>query len=243
MSKNCVFGSSCALTPLSREEQIKAHTHRDKMSIYVYHAKNRETKLKVLGTYDLIVTTYSIVSSELRSGGSGRSAGPSPFRTANFFRIVLDEAHAIREPTTLQSRAICALSGPRRWAITGTPIQNKLEDFGSLLRFIKLYPFDTQFRSAIITPFKNADPDVIPKLRILVDSVTLRRTKDRLDLPKRHEETIRLDFSDHEFRLYKYLTVDGRRRAQAVTSQQRMAGKGLAVCLIFDMIFLQYMLQ
>ena len=204
------------------------------MSIYVYHAKNRESNLDALGKFDVVVTTYSIVSSELHGIRRGRNNDRvSPFRVANFFRIVLDEAHAIKEPTTLQSRAICALSGERRWGVTGTPIQNRLDDFGSLLRFIKLYPFETQFRSAIITPFKNADPDVIPKLRILVDSVTLRRTKDRLDLPKRNDVTTHLTMTEHEAQLYKLLAVDGRRRANA-TRGQKMGGKGLQVRMSFS---------
>ena len=205
------------------------------MSIYVYHAKNRESNLDVLGKFDLMITTYSIVSSELHGIRRGRNNDRiSPFRLANFFRIVLDEAHAIREPTTLQSRAICALSGERKWAVTGTPIQNRLDDFGSLLRFIKLNPFDTHFRSCIITPFKNADPDVIPKLRILVDSVTLRRTKDRLDLPERNDQVIYLTMTEHEGKLYKFLAVDARRRVQIARSGQKMVGKGLQVRMNFS---------
>ena len=210
----------------SREEQIKSHTKPNTMNYYIYHAKNREADPEVLGQYDLIITTYTTVAAELNPSRAARKPkSRSPFDTINFFRIVLDEAHAIREPSTVQNAAICALSSQRRWAVTGTPIQNKLEDFGSLLKFIRLSPFDNHFRPTIITPFKLAEPSVIPKLRLLVDSVTLRRTKDRIDLPKREDQIRFLRFTDQEERLYRWFATDAQRKVKAIAAQDKMAGK------------------
>ena len=202
------------------------HTKPGTFRFYVYHSKNREADLNKLGEYDIIITTYSIVSSELHGLKSGKKKKyMTPFHAANFFRIVLDEAHAIREPTTLQSRAICMLNGPRRWGITGTPIQNKLEDFGSLLRFIRLAPFDMHFRSTIIAPFKMAEPNVIPKLRMLVDSVTLRRTKERLNLPKRLDLHYKLRFREEEEKMYRWFAVEARMKIKAMGLQEQLGGK------------------
>ena len=235
--------STLLVAPLSVianwEEQVKAHTVSEKLSIYVYHSKNRETDLNKLAQYQIIITTYSIVSSELHGVRTTRKANTvSPFRAANFFRIVLDEAHAIREPTTLQSRAICALESPRRWAVTGTPIQNRLEDFGSLIRFIRLSDVDTHFHQSIIRPFKMADPNIVPVLRVLVDSITLRRTKETLNLPKRTDEVVKLILTPQELKLYQWFAVDGRRKAQAIVAQAGITKKWqMVTCLsrLFDL--------
>lgn len=59
-----------------------------------------------------------------------------------FDRIILDEAHVIRNPKTGISQAVCRLRAVRRWAVSGTPVQNKELDMYSLLRFLRVSPFD-----------------------------------------------------------------------------------------------------
>lgn len=58
-----------------------------------------------------------------------------------WFRVVLDEAHIIKDTNTGQSKAVCALSAERKWGLTGTPIQNKLDDIYSLVNFLNIEPF------------------------------------------------------------------------------------------------------
>ncbi|KAI5868628.1 SNF2 family N-terminal domain-containing protein [Durotheca rogersii] len=194
----------CPLSTITNwEEQIKMHVKPGQLKYYVYHGSNRLKDPKKLAEFDLVLTTYGSVSSEVGARKKGRQ-GPYPLEEVGWFRVVLDEAHMIREQATLQFKAICRLQANRRWAVTGTPVQNKLDDLAALLAFLRLKPFDekTKFTQYITSPFKVCDPEIVPKLRILVDSITLRRLKDKIDLPPRTDEIVRLNFTPAERKLY-----------------------------------------
>lgn len=216
------------ISPLSTvanwEEQISAHVKKESLKYYVFHGPNRIQDVDELAEYDLIITTYSIVSSELYNRGKKKDV--SPLLQTNYFRIVLDEAHMIREQSTRQSQAICTLSAQRRWAVTGTPVQNRLDDLGALIKFLRLKPFSDRggFSQFILSPFKSADPEILPKLRLLVDTITLRRLKDKIDLPARHDRVVRLPFSDDESVLYEWFARDSDRKMKIIASESR---KGL----------------
>lgn len=217
----------CPLTTITNwEEQIKTHVKPGTFSFYIYHGSNRIRDPKKLAEFDLVITTYGSVSTELNARHKGRP-GPHPLEEIGWFRIVLDEAHMIREQSTLQFKAICRLQAQRRWAVTGTPVQNKLDDLAALLAFIRLKPFDdkTKFTQYIVAPFKVCDPEIVPKLRALVDSVTLRRLKDKIDLPPRKDHLVRLEFSPAEEKLYKLFEQNAQDKVAVLSAgRDRMVG-------------------
>ncbi|KAG4220947.1 hypothetical protein PC116_g30574, partial [Phytophthora cactorum] len=132
-----------------------------------------------------------------------------------------------RERCTLQFKAICRLQANRRWAVTGTPVQNKLDDLAALLAFLRLKPFDekSKFTQYITAPFKVCDPEIVPKLRILVDSITLRRLKDKIDLPPRTDEIVRLEFSPSERKLYEVFEKNAQDKVQVLAAgREKMIG-------------------
>ncbi|MCJ1355965.1 MAG: hypothetical protein MMC33_005959 [Icmadophila ericetorum] len=216
------------VSPLSTianwEEQISTHIKPSTLSYYIYHGHNRCQNIDELAKFDMVVTTYSIVSSEFN--GRSKKRNGSPLLQTNFFRIVLDEAHMIREQATRQSQAICTLSAQRRWAVTGTPVQNRLDDLAALIKFLRVKPFDEKggFTQFISTPFKNADPEILPKLRLLVDSITLRRLKDRIDLPPRKDLELKLDFNEEERQLYDWFAKDSQAKVNILAGEEK---KGL----------------
>ncbi|KAF2713288.1 hypothetical protein K504DRAFT_461842 [Pleomassaria siparia CBS 279.74] len=190
-----------------------------------YHGPERKrAKPERLANYDLVITTYQIVAADINDRSKAL-----PY--INWFRIVLDEAHAIRSPSAKQSIGACTLPGQRRWAVTGTPVQNKLEDLGALFKFLRVQSFDTttNFNHYILSPFKNADPDVVPKLQLLVSSVTLRRVKQGLiELPHRTDQVVRLQFSPDERKLHDWFELDSARKVNAVTSGEKLGGHSYA---------------
>ncbi|KAI5926168.1 SNF2 family N-terminal domain-containing protein [Camillea tinctor] len=218
------------VSPLSTianwEEQIKAHIKPGTFKHYIYHGSNRLKDAAKLAEYDIVLTTYGSVASEVAARNKGRP-GPYPLEEIGWFRVVLDEAHMIREQSTLQFKAICRLQASRRWAVTGTPVQNKLDDLAALLAFIRLKPFDEKgkFTQYITAPFKVCDPEIVPKLRVLVDSVTLRRLKDKIDLPPRTDHIIRLDFSPNERKLYELFERSAQAKVQVLAAgREKMIG-------------------
>ncbi|KAF2027061.1 hypothetical protein EK21DRAFT_72852 [Setomelanomma holmii] len=218
----------CPLSTMTNwKEQIKEHfpPGRSMLRWTRYHGSERfGMNYKELANHDIVITTYHIIAKDIQD-----RKRPLPY--INWFRIVLDEAHTIRNPTA-QSRATCALFGQRRWAVTGTPVQNRLEDLGALFNFVQLSPFNTTqgFNFHVVAPFKNADPEVVPKLQLLVSTVTLRRTKEIIkdQIPKRNDLIMKLEFSKEERKLHDWFERDTQRKVNVATSGEKMGGNSYA---------------
>lgn len=121
-------------------------------------------------------------------------------------------ASFIKDPSTVAARASCYLEAQRRLAITGTPIQNKLDDLWALIKFIRLDPFDDRsvWQEFITTPAKSGNSLGLARLLIIMRHITLRRTKETrlasgktlLDLPERQDEVRFLRFTEKEQAIY-----------------------------------------
>lgn len=93
-------------------------------------------------------------------------------------RIVLDEAHMIRNHSTAVAKGCSELRGTMRWGLTGTPIQNKHMDVYSMLKFLRVTPFDD-----LATFKKWIDPKTqagMSRLHNILKPLLLRRTKAEL---------------------------------------------------------------
>ncbi|PPD73968.1 hypothetical protein GOBAR_DD29113 [Gossypium barbadense] len=91
-------------------------------------------KLKELKKYDIILTTYSTLATE-------ESWFDSPMKKIEWWRVILDEAHVIKNANAQQSKAVTNLKATCRWVVTGTPIQNGSFDLFSLMAFLQFEPF------------------------------------------------------------------------------------------------------
>ncbi|KAJ2672124.1 hypothetical protein IWW42_003029 [Coemansia sp. RSA 1085] len=151
----------------------------------------------------------------------------SPIQAIHWHRVVLDEAHSIKERRTLSSLAAHALHADRRWCLTGTPIQNRLDDLYSLLRFLHATPLDNWkiWLSYIAGPFHENVNELsrangqfeegnigANRVQRLMQSICLRRMKQQVDtrtnckmieLPPKYEKVRWLDLADSERRLYQ----------------------------------------
>ena len=206
--------------------QVREHLAPKALSFYLFHGSGRTSDVDELAQHDLVVTTYSTVLSELSGKSSKR--GPSPLTKMNMFRIVLDEAHTIREQGAAQTQAIFKLNSQRRWSVTGTPVQNRLEDLVSVTKFLRLYPYDdrSRFGTYILSRFKTGDTTVLASLRVLIDSFTLRRVKDKIDLPPRHDKIITLNFTEKERDLHELFRHESKDMMQVIAGDNSSKMKG-----------------
>lgn len=118
----------------------------------------------------------------------------------------------IKSASTVASKASCYLAADRRIALTGTPIQNKIEDVWALFKFLRLDPVDRKevFNECIWDPCKRGEAVGVAKLQLVMRCCTLRRTKDStaedgrriLNLPPRKEIQLWLDLREDERAAY-----------------------------------------
>jgi len=112
-------------------------------------------------------------------GASSASSTTSGIHAVKWRRVVLDEAHEIRNRKTAAAKAAKNLRARFRWCLTGTPLQNRASDIQSLFEFLKLSPLSdhTIFHRAVTRPIRSGDVNGLARLRTTLTSVCLRRTK------------------------------------------------------------------
>ncbi|EKG09538.1 SNF2-related protein [Macrophomina phaseolina MS6] len=184
------------------DSQLKQHLHSASLSWRKHHDNHRITKLSELKQHNIILTTYQTIAAQ-------RNQANSPILTAHWKRIILDEAHNIRNRNNITAKAIFSIKANCRWAITGTPIQNSLHDFASLLEFLRVHPFEGPgaFDRLIQKPWKEGNADeAIERLKRLIRCIILRRLKTTIQLPTRQDLILYVDFSAEEHLRYKQVS-------------------------------------
>lgn len=190
------------------------------MTSMLYYAESKGDLVGRLegGSVDIVITSYGTLVTEykrfLDSGGSGSKylANNCPLFAVEWVRVILDEAHNIKNRATRNSKACCELMAKRRWCLTGTPIVNRLTDFYSLLRFLRVEPWGdfSFFNSFISKPFAQKNPRALEIVQVVLESVLMRREKKMKDkdgrsiveLPPKVTEVVRLKFSPLERQIY-----------------------------------------
>ncbi|KAG6854236.1 hypothetical protein C0991_009254 [Blastosporella zonata] len=164
--------------------------------------------------------------------GNGNCEASSALQSIHWFRVVLDEAHSIKETGTVGSRASCDLMADRRLCLTGTPVQNKLDDVFALIKFLRLDPFDDKniWTEFIGSPVKFGQTLGVARLQTIMKCITLRRTKETktqdgkriLDLPPRNDELRYLQFEPQEKEIYDQFFNESKAEFNEMTSKNEV---------------------
>ncbi|XP_015760925.1 PREDICTED: uncharacterized protein LOC107340090 [Acropora digitifera] len=203
----------CPVSVLSNwTDQIFRHAHRDvRLQVYMYYGPERLRDLKFLREQDIVLTTYPTLTNDY-------SRKDSPLHKIKWLRVILDEGHTIRNPQTRLTNAMLDLEASRRWVLTGTPIQNRLDDLWSLIRFLRLKPFDDKFwwNSNVADIVRRGCPQGVNRLQKLLKHISIRRLKfDKhegkllVELPPRTVVIQEVELSKEERELYDSMQKDG----------------------------------
>ncbi|CAL0312039.1 unnamed protein product [Lupinus luteus] len=169
-----------------------------------------------------------VPSNSNRNGKKGRcntvlEAVALPLAKVAWFRVVLDEAQSIKNYRTQVARACWGLRAKRRWCLSGTPIQNAVDDLYSYFRFLRYDPYavHSSFCFMIKNPINRNPKKGYRKLQAVLKTIMLRRTKGTLldgkpiiSLPPKHVQLKKVDFSREERDFYSRLEADSRAQFQ-----------------------------
>ncbi|KAI7904060.1 SNF2 family N-terminal domain-containing protein [Cokeromyces recurvatus] len=195
-----------------------------KLKVLVFHGANRTNNPYDFAQYDVIISSYAVTATNFHENCKG------PISKVKFHRIILDEAHTIKNRNTLSARGCCQVEATYRWCMTANPIQNKIEELYSLIKFLRIRPFCEweEFRDTILKPMKSGNHHKAIKVTsVLMKAIALRRSKKAmvdgrpiLDLPARNIHMTHIDFSPDERIHYDF--VD--KRAQARLNRYIQSG-------------------
>ena len=169
------------------------------LNIRTLTGKDREKVITDLGSYDLLITTYTLLQQE-----------EELLSQVQWQTVILDEAQAIKNAATKRSRAAMSLNARFKLITTGTPIENHLGELWNLFHFINpgllgsLASFNERF-AVPIERFQNRDAKL--KLKKLIRPFILRRIKSQVldELPSRTEVTLDVEMSEEETLFYEAL--------------------------------------
>jgi superfamily II DNA or RNA helicase len=190
--------------------EAEARRFRPGLKLSVYHGPRRELDPKA----DLTLTSYAI----LRLDAEALAA-------VGWDAVVLDEAQAIKNPQSQVARAAYALRAGFRVALTGTPVENRLEELWSQLHFTNpgLLGGRSDFERGTARKVAEGDAEAAARLRARTRPFVLRRRKREVapELPPRTESVLHVVLSEPERTLYD--AVRAATRADVVAALERGA--------------------
>ncbi|KAF2800131.1 hypothetical protein K505DRAFT_293209 [Melanomma pulvis-pyrius CBS 109.77] len=153
------------------------------LKVLVHHGPSRTKSADKLKQYDVVVTTYQVLASEHASCGDGPEGLKKGCFAVHWYRTILDEAHTIKNRNAKMTKACYDIRSHYRWCLTGTPMQNNLDELQSLIKFLRIQPYSemSSWKESITGPMKNGRGNLaMRRLQIFLKAFMKRRTKEVL---------------------------------------------------------------
>lgn len=141
---NLVVAPTVAL--MQWKSEIETHTNNS-LKVVLFHGASRAKSIAELDGFDVILTSYAVVENSFRKQKYGTKKNGRNVKEASllhnkkFSRVILDEAHNIKDRMSSTAKACDALNCDTKWCLSGTPLQNRIGELYSLIRFLEIDPF------------------------------------------------------------------------------------------------------
>ena len=203
--------------------EAEAQKFAPSLRVHVSHGAGRAEHFENFATYDLIVTSYPLLA---RDG--------EILLKHRFHLLILDEAQFIRNHKTIASRVVRLFDARQRIALSGTPLENNLDDLWSLFSFVMpgLLGSHGVFRNLFRKPIEKADSGVARRvLARRIAPFLLRRTKDEvvLELPPKTEMVQRIELTLAQKELYETVRASCENRVREVIKEKGLARSHIIV--------------
>lgn len=157
--------------------------------------EEREELIKKLESYDVFITTYNLLKRDMES-----------YNKVEFDYCILDEAQYIKNSNSQNAICVKEIKAKRRFALSGTPIENSLMELWSIFDFIMPdYLYDEQRFSVRYHKRLRESPEVINELNRLIKPFILRRKKKDVikELPDKIEKNLMVTMEEEQKKIYK----------------------------------------
>ncbi|MFW5837928.1 MAG: DEAD/DEAH box helicase, partial [Desulfovibrionaceae bacterium] len=175
-----------APTSLVPNWQDEAAKFAPGLKVLAYTGLDRKQHAESLADYDLVLTTYGLLRRDVET-----------LRDVQWSWAILDESQAVKNPDSQTAKAARLLQTQRRLCMTGTPLENRLDELWSQMQFLNpgLLGSRAGFDKRFAKPVAQGDESAREMLKRCIRPFVLRRTKDVVaaDLPEKQEFVLRCD--------------------------------------------------
>ncbi|MEC3954751.1 DEAD/DEAH box helicase [Nocardia sp. CDC153] len=200
--------------------QREAQRFAPDLRVLVHHGANRRSGAALdaaVADADLVITTYALLARDVEE-----------LKRQPWQRVALDEAQHVKNAGTRQARAARLIPARHRLALTGTPVENRLEELRSILDFAnpKLLGKASEFHARFAVPIEREhDENAVTRLRAITSPFVLRRVKTDpaviSDLPEKIEMTVRANLTVEQAALYQAVLDDMSAKLKAAKGMER----------------------
>ena len=201
------------------KEELTKYAPGLEVNLVVGNQQDRIEVIKNYKNYDVLITSYDLLKRDI-----------AEYQETEFTYQIIDEAQYIKNHTTAAAKAVKVIHSKHRFALTGTPIENRLSELWSIFDYLMpgfLYGYEI-FRKEIETPIvKYKEEEASQRLKKMVSPFILRRLKGDVlsDLPEKLEEIRYAKLEKEQQRLYDGQVIRMRNMLQAQKNEDFQKNK------------------